>query len=667
MRGVQLNDGTTWSFPLMGEDQGRAFSLDTRDWVPRGDARMWKIPLFPFTGGMAASKIRQPDGRGYYASVNNADCSHHGAVVGPPKLNSLTLTSAVITGWKAIPVKDSAGSHILIISGRYVHKMNSSHTISTDKDFGASAPNHAGDIVQYAGAVYVALWNSATAPGGATSWLQMRDSSGTWTASADTRATAFCVSKDRLWRVDASATAGTVVNNIYSIYTTTAANVKTNANWSNETNPYHVGDTSYQCTQLFDYGGIVCGVRPDGVFFPDPETKFINHCPQLFTQPDVNAGLGCWLAEGWLFVPSQHGLFMVRPNASFQVGPEMADVAGGAFRTRAGTYYQGVHYILVEDQANSTMVIMKMTPDDEGVTGRRYGFIFDPWVLNSSSLPGRWLLTYMGATNPEIVFGGGSAATRASYFRLGRGGRDIDDPNYQYESSSRLTTGEFTPLLPGEHGLARLIGIEVYAYMPSSSYSLSATYTKDPALLSDSGVGANLLTTQEGGGSATMTGSGAAERFTRYASPSDAAGSRFNIQVSIANQSSAAGTTRAEIREMYAFGVYVARKTDIITFRIPTSRDGLAGGFGSHNGLGPAQTEQKFRKWANAGTVLTGEVDGYEDAGSSQGARTKRFVILDVKSVDAFVQPSGDRHPQATKVIEVSMARVDYAGAYASD
>jgi len=336
----QPNTSTEIRLDMMEDGDGQMFRTKTVPWEVSPDlGTPWQQELMPFNAGAARTKDLNPRGLSLQLQAP-ADTFLPEMVVGGPKLNSLTLTSATIQATKMIQATDSSGTCIFAICGRYLVKISSTYVV-TAQDLGAGRV--ATDIIQVNGDLIICC--------GGGHFVQRRSAAGALSAG-NFCAHAMAIVRDRIWRVGASdsSTYTTPTNNvgwIAALGDANASNLMTQANWTFTTPTYKVGDTTYQCVQLYDVGGTLAGTRADGMYMPDPATKFQNITPQVYRTPDPSGltGYGGFNAFGNFYFPYQRGLLEVRPGAASDVGPGTAYIPLVGLRVVSGLEWDRMMYI----------------------------------------------------------------------------------------------------------------------------------------------------------------------------------------------------------------------------------------------------------------------------------------------------------------------------------
>ena len=466
------SDGTRRRFALSPTKQGgRGIAIQSRAWEPGDAQQAWRIPLHPWDAGLNSDRLSNR--RSY--SKANADTSYNGLLLPPPLVNSVTMTNAVL------PSKAKEFDGVLFfVSGRYMYYFNPvTNAVVEDKDFGASKAavdlevfnsqlvvamgetekiytrsvgiNTSGTanaavtstdttltdtrlaltVNAYIGATVTcngktmvvtsntatvftgASWSGGSNPGNGNAW----SIAGTWTQATDsTYAIALGLVGARLHRAEST-------NKLSSC--TTAP--RTLTSWTPASpNQYPVGDSTYAINTIIDYGGVAWVGKADGMYSPDPASRFINQTPQARSWPNTANCVGSFVAQGYLWVPTSAGLLRIKPGQSKVMGPEIVGRPDYRFWVRGGVEFSGAIYLLVTDEgAVEKTAIIKMVRDDEGLSGREYRYY--EWARMASTTKGYVIALTTKGTNPELVNGYGNDIR---YVKLGRGGgRDVDDSN----------------------------------------------------------------------------------------------------------------------------------------------------------------------------------------------------------------------------------------------
>lgn len=618
--GIKVTDGSTsYRFALSPTGRGgRGLTIQTRAWEPGDPQQAWRVPLHPWDAGLNSDRLTN---KRAYAKAN-ADTSYNGLLLFPPAHNAVTLTNAVL------PDKVAEFNSLMFMrSGRYAYYFDpSANTATEDEDLGLG--NAITDIEVFNGELVVAMGESVK--------LYTRNTAGTWTqATGNTFATALGVVGSRLWRSEST-------NKVSSA--TTAP--RTLTSWTPASpNQYTVGDSTYAVNTIIDYGGVPWVGKADGMYSPDPASRFINQTPQLRKYPHTDNCKGAFVAQGFLFVPSSAGLIRIKPGQSKIIGPELVGRPGYRFWVRGGVEFGGVIWLLCTDEgAVDNTFICKMVRDDEGLSGREYRFY--EWCRLGATTKGYFIGVSTKGTNPELVVGFGN---NMKYIKLGRGGgRDIDDSNYAYSTSMELETGKVMP--SADLGVVSVLqGVTTVLDYSAAGESLSVSYKVD-----GDGAYSDLLTTSEGGGTAAISSTTNFQAVTRYA-PTTAIGQFFEFKFT-GTLTSASGTNRPEILEAWAFGYSRPKVTDVISMAIHAG-PGTAAVNGIPNGQSAEETIRLFRNWMESSTVLTVEIPEYEMG------RTTRFLVTNVEVAEQEAT-IGQQHPTTASRVMVALTRVDYANAF---
>lgn len=701
--------GAVRFFPLAPQKGARPFTVQTKPWEPGDPTTPWRIPLHPWIGGVNVDRLgnlgsASPSGRHSTHSKANADTSNAGMLLFPPLVNSITLTNG-----NAPSKIVQFASKLFVLGGRYMYSIDpTNNTAALDMDFGAG--NAAVDFAPFNSELIVAMgettkiwkrqstasnatsgtadaavttgnttltdtrlalqvnawiggvvtcngktmtvtsntatvftgasWSGGSNPGNGNAW----SATGFWTQATDaTYAIALGVVDYRLWRAETT-------NRLSNCSGTPL----TLANWTPASpNQYYAGDATWPVVTIVDFGGIPWVGTGIGMFAPDPQSRFKNQTPQLRNAPDSSNCVGAFVAQGALWVPSPSGLFRVIPGQSKKRGPETTNRPGYRFHVRGGVEYGDFIYLLVtDDAAVGYTAIYKMARDYEGYSGRDYRFY--EWAqLDGTTATGRCIAVTTVGTNPELFAPYGN---NMRWIALGRGGgRDIDDPNYNFGLAMSLETGVMLPG-PDMAVLSTLTGVDTVLDYSRAGESLTVAYAMDR--LKDSDSFTSLLTTAEGGGTAPIATTTNYQKVTRYAA-ANVAGQFLEVQFT-GTLTSAAGTTRPVIREAWAFGYSHPATTDVVELVIIAENTAMVNGL--RTGIGRVECGRLWRDWKNRGIELTVDLEGYDRL------HTTRFVVGDVQEVSQDARPGqyGGLDTDETALVNVRLIRVDHAGAYAS-
>ena len=280
-----------------------------------------------------------------------------------------------------------------------------------------------------------------------------------------------------------------------------------------------------------------------------------------------------------------------------------------------------------------------------------FGFVLSvttPTAITSSVDYVSVSVTYEDAivtVSPTLFVGNG---LDIQLIQLGFGaGRNIDDPNYRFGTSMEIETGLIQPA-QNVTLVSGIIGVSLVGQIRSED-----SFTLQYALGSASSY-TNLLTTQEGSGTAAITGSDIYEQFTRYASP-NTTGPYFKFKLT-GTLAAGAGTDRSEIRALWAFGYTRPKVIDLI--KAPIYCDRLAMHNGIPQGSTGGDTLRRFRAWKRDQTVFTLRFPDYEES------RTVRARVFEVEGEEIISEKDSDGNSREVLVATVVFMRDDFAGAY---
>lgn len=642
------SDGSAWRYEIASTDEGRKFSTKTIPWEPSMPTTPWVKQLFPFDAGLARTKDLNPRGLSLQPQ-NPTDTFLPEFVLPGPATPSLTLTNATTQVLKWIYAYDSSGYAMFGICGRYLVRVDAITKAVTSQDLGAG--NVASDLVQINGEIIICFSNNTP--------IRRRSAAGALT-SGSKFAKSIVVVRNQIWAVGTNASINNDLSYILALGDANAANLLTTGNWTTNNPPYVVGDTSYQCYQLYDVAGTLGGCRPDGLYMPDPETKFLNVTPSIQRVPDASGftGYGCFYALGEFWVPWQRGLLRVSPGNAVDEGPGTAYLPHVGLRVRGGLEWDRMMYILCTDERDSSTYVFKMIPDRWDIADGQ--FIFQPvaYVAANTTHFGRAIgMASPSTANPWLVYGGGSAATAASYILLGRGaGRDVDDPLYVTRSGvSYLTTGIFAPAMDASM-VATLIGTQVYIADTLGATTPVEIYY-DAALNQMPGDNAStLMATEAGGLIGEITESGQSIRYAEQ----NAQGRFFNMKAALTST----GTLNPALMSWTAFGYLNPLTTDEITVQVEC-QDGWSQ-FGQQDRSNHSGEEMvdKLRYWNSKGVTLAGQIEGYASTLRDDN-RPLYFMVREVGAEYAVAKSgAGPDTDSIVNVVDVKLVRVDMSGEY---
>ena len=639
---------TTWSFRVKQEDEGRAIRIANIPWEPaRMPVQEWSKDLLPFIAGASRTKDLNPNGLSLQPQVP-ADTFLPEMVAPGPLRNALTLTNATQQVTKWVEARDNAGTAMFGICGRYLIRVSSTYAV-TSQDLGAGRV--ATDIVRINGDLIICC-------GGANS-VQRRNVAGSLSAG-NFVAFAMAVVRNLIWRVGptGTATTSTVTNTLSSfagLNDTNASAVIVNANWSATSPPYIVGDGSYQCVQLYDNGGTLAGGRADGLFMPDPSTKFLNITPQIARSPDPSGltGYGCWSAFGKFFVPYQRGLLRLEPGFAEDVGPGTAYIPKLGLRVMGGFEWDRLMYVLLVDQRTNDGYVMKMIPDRQDIADGE--FIFQPYayIAGNATHYAKAIGIFSGPTQPTIVFGGGQVATDASYIMLGRGaGRDLGDSGYRFvNGDSYVTTGIFAP----SENLSMVSTItksQVYVTGASASTPVVIQYSASTSLMPGDNSFTD-MTDNAAIGTAAITTVGNSIRYPAR----DAQGRFFNMRLKLTSVGTAA--IEPACLRWTVHGYSNPKTAQQITVRV-VLEDERSKHFNRGTLANQSDVYQKLCDWVEAGTTLQFKLEGYDDA-MTTATDIISCQLRGAELVATTVNVDASAGSVMTPVCELTLVRVDYS------
>lgn len=373
LQGLELIDSSSVQYnfePYKEDNQSRNIKIESRDWEIGDPEVYWKVPLYPFDGGLRQDRLpRSADltrdfNRARSYSKANADASFEGVLVPPPALESLTFPTT-----DTVLKQVTFDSKQFFLCGRYIITVARDGTIATDKDFGTGKA--AVDFAVFNNELIVAM--------GASEKIWKRDASDTWTQATDnTYAIALGVVGNKLWRAHDT-------NQVDSCTTTPL----TLASWTPaDPNEYTVGDTTNAIHGIIEYGGVPVILRPDGVFMPDISSNFFNQAPQISNWVHSDNGKGAFTAQGYLWVPTVVGLIRITYGESLIFGPEKSNRPDFRFWVRGGVEWGEAIYLLVTDElATGQTFICKMLRNEHGYSPD-HPYIYHEWCRLGSATKG---------------------------------------------------------------------------------------------------------------------------------------------------------------------------------------------------------------------------------------------------------------------------------------
>lgn len=649
INGLQVITGSeTYNFHVKREGAGRAVRIRTVPWEPASMPVMrWTRNLMPFNAGAARTKDMNSRGLSLQPQLP-ADTFLPEFVIPGPEQNALTLTSATQQVTKWVPGWDNTGNCFFGACGRYLIRMASDYTI-TAQDAGGGATNLLTDICFINGELVMCF--------GVSTNVKRRSKAGAITVG-DFTAMAMTIVRDTIWRVK-SANPGFVDNTLASYKGLQANDVSAvilDTNWTTTSPPYIAGDRSYQTVQLYDNGGTLACGRADGVYMPSPDFKFLNVTPQIARNPDPSGltGFGCWSGFGYFFVPYHRGLLRLAPGESQDVGPGTAYIPKLGLRVMGGLEWDRMMYILAQDMRTNDSYILKMVPDKNDIADGEYIFQQYGYIAGNATHFGRAIGMFSAPTNPSLVFGGGSAATSASYIKLGRGaGRDVDDSGYQFRSGdSYVTTGIFAPSQE-DSMVSTILNSQVWCTGAAALTPIVIQYSASSALMPGDNTFSD-MTDDAAAGTAEITSAGSAIRY-----PARGTQSRYyNMRLKL---TSVGGNTMAPaVLAWNVTGYSNPRTTHELTIRLELkdSRGILDQNLGTQ--LSQSEIFNLFTEWEESGTTIQFKLEGYADE-LTNDTDIISGQVRSVEWVQEQVNVDANASTVSTPQLDVTIIRCDFS------
>lgn len=636
------------------EDGGKRYTLQFQPWEPNDGVLPWRTALHPWKGGLGPNRIRPTVTFGgdlanrpsmIYTKAN-ADASQ-ASYLAPPALarhldvpseitysmfntteeleysvrpyGTVTYMGAVNTGVKFYLAVRNFNGRSYLAGGQHLYSVNSNYELNEVKDFGVGKT--VTDMVAFNNELVIA----------------MGESEQIWTMSPAEEFTqstegvfAEHLGKEgfRLWR-----SIGHLLSNCIEDPLTLTSWVPTSGS------EYKCGDSTYNVTGLIEAYGVIAAFKPDGVYFPNQETEFLNQTPQLSVYPHQDNGRGAFIAWGFLFVPSIVGLIRVDLGESFVVGPELSQRPDFRFKITAGIEWNRSVYLLCSDTVGeSETFICKMMRGEPEVEDATY--IYHEWQRLGDTEEGNVLTVYTGGTNPIMLSTHGK---HVHYTILGRGGGpDIEDPNYEFGPEMEIESGKM--ILNSDLGMevdiegVKLVGRQV------QGNSLRVSYDED-----EKGFFTEMLSSHDGSGIAPIHDHG---RFAaiRYARPNTVC-NIVNIKISGELLPGTLSADRTEIDEAWLFGAAHPETVDILTIGVFTDRGTRVRGL--QQGRDSEQTIDLFKELYETKKVFEAVLPGYNSEGSF------RARIVDLEESNVAMQWSG-RSQITSSVLKVVLRRTDF-------
>ena len=597
-----------YGLPIYHEKGERALKFSPRPSQPSDPQQPWRKAVHPWHGGIAADRLE----RANTYIVGDCDASYGNMLLRAPRAYSVTMTNGNLPS-KAVEFN----SLVFLLGGRYMYYYNpAAGTVTEDKDFGAGKA--AIDMAVFNSELVVAMGESEK--------LYTRNTAGTWTQATDnTFAIALGVVNSQLWRAEST-------NKISNCITAP----RTLTSWAPASpNQYTVGDTTYAINTIIDYNGAIYVGKGDGMYAVDPTFKFNNQTPQLKVWPHTDNCKGSFIAHGALWMPSSSGLIRIKGSSSKVLGPEKTGKPGYRFWVRGGLEFGGIIYLLVTDEAAALgTAIYKMVRDQYDPNL----YTYHEWGVFDTT-KGYCITVSTVGTNPQLIYGLGN---NVNYIKLGRaGGRDVDDANYEFDSSSTFESGLMQ--LTEDLSIPAIIqGAEILLIQPHAYDQVTLSVSDDRETQSYT-----LLYSETASATAIITGQTTYAMVRRFLiTPLEA--QLASVKVASANTSA---TSKQVIREIWLFGWSRPKVVDEITVAIPC--DGLSlNAFGGAIGKSPEELYNLFRGWYNTSEILTIELPDYAESD------TVKVLVSAVELTEQTPIPGEGEQSITRRILAVKLQRL---------
>lgn len=701
---VVIDGATTYNFPIAPNQNGQGQNIrwTTNPWE-LGDVPAialkdfgFKIPLFPFTGGLGTNKTRNKDSY----STAYAETSYDDLITTGPREKDYTIANGVA------PVKGvEFDSKEFFIDGRYLYYIPLTGDVrlaasALDTDFGVG--NGATDACVFQNELVVAMgpntniWRRFTTADTLSGTANAAVST-TNTSLTDTRITTLAGSKyigatitcNGKTMVVTSVSGGNTFNGtggwsgganpgngfLWSMSSwaqhtdavrASAVGVVDDTMWKGSVNilsgalsyphlsasyaaSYPVGDSTYSIVNIIDYVGGVWAGKADGMYLGDPSGKYHNQAPQLKKWPHPNNCKGAFVAHGSLWVPSATGLLRLNGGSSFISGPEVMNIPNYLFWIGGGVEWDGDIYLVVWDQSStswSSLIKMKRDINNKN----KYTF----HQLSTVSAPGTQLTSISISTVPTVpyIFVTQAIAAPNNYvagFCLSRGGgRLIDDPLHLYATAGgSISTGQLSPSGEDYTLTSYIEGIEVFLKLYDANNSFQASY------IADSGASLSFYEDVDTPATALISGPLLYSKKIMY----PARGTKCNvidITLNWNDWTTTSGKNRVEIKDAYLFGYHRPKQTDRLIVTLIADGATLNGN-DTASGVSLMDMHTLFSGWADNSTLLYIELQDYQD--NKRPSTT--FLVTHVERTNVEVE-NKDR----VDALMVTLVRVPHAPGY---
>jgi hypothetical protein len=656
---VQLTiiDGTDESLYTILPDEekkGQRVLIQTAPWEPGDPMMPWRVALHPWIQGLGPSRISAAVTMGgdlrnrpsmVYAKANG-DASNENFFTFPPLVTIINQPISTIVSYPAsasrmpydtatygtgtyfggagfsgiagdiaVAVRNFAGN-AYFAGGQYLLRLDPNLVLTLIYNFGTGAVVH--DLEVFNDELIIAL--------GPTRKIWKMTTGEVFTEATDlTHAIALGRNEDKLWRAETPNKLSNCIDAPLEL-----------DNWVPvDPEQYTAGDTTWDVNDLIEYSGALAALKPDGAYFPNTQTAYLNQTPQLAVYPDVDNGKGNFSAFGNLYVPSVAGLLEVSVGNSPAVGPELSHRPDYRTRVRSGVEWQRDIYAGTNDEAEvEETYICKMD--------RQFGdpFAYHEWCRLGSTAPVKVMIVYTGAPNPTLCAGVGD---QLALITLGRGSEHIDDENYEYGTEAELEPGLF--IAGQDMGVAidwvgvKVVGKQVPGGTITCWSDMDMSDEWSPMKSSIDGPGK--VSIEDEGWFSTI-------RFN----PPNLVGHAPQFRLTATMPAGQKGRNRTEIYEVWAFGNIRPENTDMIIVDVYASKQSRVRGLFQGR---KKNTWSSLRDIYRDGRIVELKVPGY---GDGERVRAKLIAIE-----SANLSTTGETSTEVpTNSLRLTFRRVDFSG-----
>lgn len=303
------------------------------------DARAWQREFYdepPWAGGLPnvlSVPLQSWHSGGFrsragYAPVSeygqNTDCRFPYRIFPAPKIHTLELPGSLSTPRSMF----EALSHLWVITGRHVFRVDNVDNVTLSKDFGGSVKAIKG--LKWEGDFGLVTTDAATR-----SLWKVTDTSDpdTWNQTNDVSAYRLSVGVDRLYKVTKEGFLKNVSTGLDPM------------NDSNYADNIQCGKTASPPTGLVSYARTVFVGKPEALYGID-ETGVARPLVSRMIEDDENC-LGLAPVDPWVYVPHARGLYRIVPGAVFSVGLEQEVMNESPVRGRVRAITTDGKWVLV--------------------------------------------------------------------------------------------------------------------------------------------------------------------------------------------------------------------------------------------------------------------------------------------------------------------------------